>query len=91
MMRHVRTTVTLDDDVFAELRKLAADRGMTFKDALNSVLRRGLQPATTPSRKRYRLPSLDLGLSADIDLDKANRLAADLEDGEILRKLELRK
>lgn len=90
-MTHVRTTVTLDDDVFAELRKIAAERGVTFKEALNSTLRRGLQPPTTATKKGYRLPRIDLGLRPGIDLDKALALAGDLEDGEILRKLELRK
>lgn len=39
----------------------------------------------------YRTPSRPLGLRAGIDLDKALGLASDLEDAEIVRKLELRK
>jgi hypothetical protein len=36
-----RTTVTLDPDLAAELRALARERGVSFKEALNSTLRRG--------------------------------------------------
>jgi hypothetical protein len=38
----MRTTVTLDSDVEALLRKLMQERGLTFKEAVNSSLRRAL-------------------------------------------------
>ena len=39
----------------------------------------------------YRVPARSLGLRPGIDLDRALRLAGDLEDEELVRKLELRK
>lgn len=86
----MRTTVTLDDDVAAALQAVARDRGLTFKEALNSAVRAGL---SAPARRRtsYRLPTRALGLRPGIDLDKALRLAGELEDDETVRKLELRK
>ncbi|HXG75931.1 MAG TPA: ribbon-helix-helix protein, CopG family [Gaiellaceae bacterium] len=86
----MRTTVTLDPDLVARLRALARERGTSFKDTLNSVLRRGLAEQGGAPRP-YRLPTRRLGLRPGIDLDKALQLAAALEDDEIVRKLELRK
>lgn len=86
----MRTTVTLDPDLAARLRVLARQRGTSFKETLNSVLRRGLGDETGAPRP-YKLQTHSLGLRPGIDLDKALRLAAELEDAEIVRKLELRK
>lgn len=87
----MRTTVTLDPDLAAKLRALARERGVSFKEALNSALRRGLDQGTTGARRPYRLASKRLGLRRGIDLEHALRLAAELEDAETIRKLELRK
>ena len=86
----MRTTVTLDADVAAGLQALARERGVSFKEALNSTVRLGLQRDTGAERP-YRVPSRPLGLREGIDLDKALRLAGELEDEALLRKLELRK
>lgn len=85
----MRTTLTLDPDVAAKLRALSRERGISFKEAVNSTLRRGLAPA--PARKPYRLPTRDMGVWRGVNLDKANALAAELEDEEILRKMRLAK
>jgi hypothetical protein len=86
----MRTTVTLDDDVAAAVQRLARERGLPFKQALNALLRVGLASGT-PTSKPYAVPSRALGLRPGVDLDKALRLAGELEDEEIVRKLELRK
>ena len=86
----MRTTVTLDDDVAAAVKRAARERGVSFKEALNSVLRAGLG-AGAPSARRYRVPSRRLALRPGIDLSKALRLAAALEDDELVHKLERRK
>jgi hypothetical protein len=87
----MRTTVTLDPDLAAKLRALARERGVSFKEALNSTLRRGLTSGGENSKRRYRLPSRRLGLRSGVDLEHALRLAGELEDAETIRKLELRK
>ena len=86
----MRTTVTLDPDLAARLKELARQRGVSFKEALNSVLRRGLSEEAETSRP-YRVEARHAGLKPGIDLTKALQLADQLEDQEILRKLELRK
>ncbi len=89
MMFGMRTTVTLDPDLYARLRRAAHERGIPFKKAVNDAIRRGL--GGQEARQRYRLPTWSMGLRPGIDLDKALRLAAELEDAETIRKLELRK
>jgi hypothetical protein len=86
----VRTTVTLDDDVAAAVQRVARERGLSFKAALNAALRAGLG-AGAPASRNYVVPARPLGLRPGVDLDKALRLAGSLEDEEIVRKLELRK
>ena len=81
----MRTTVTLDDDVARELEQLQRDQGISFKEAVNSILRRGFGRDRKP--RRYRLKTYPMGLRQGINLDKALQLAADLEDAEIIRKL----
>jgi hypothetical protein len=86
----MRTTVTLDPDVESKLRQVARERGLSFKAALNDALRTGLSGGSRSAR-RYRMPIHDLGVRKGVNLDHALRLADELEDAEILRKLELRK
>jgi hypothetical protein len=86
----VRTTVTLDPDVEAKLKATMRERGVSFKVALNEAVRAGLGGAP-PAARRYRMPTGKLGVRPGVNLDKALRLAAELEDEEIIRKLELGK
>ena len=87
----MRTTVTLDDDVAAELSQLMRERGLTFKAALARVLRRGLAAERQDEGTSYSLPTFRMGLRPGVDLDSALRLAAALEDEATIDKLELRK
>jgi len=89
MMLCVRTTVTLDADVAARLSELARTRGISFKEALNSVVRAGLGAGKTG--RPYKLPPHRLDLRPGVNLDKALELAGELEDAETRRKLEVRK
>jgi hypothetical protein len=86
----MRTTVTLDQDVAAKLREVARERGLSFKTAINEAIRLGLNGGA-PAARRYRMPTASLGVRPGVDLDKALTLAGELEDAEILRKLELGK
>ena len=90
-MQAMRTTVTLEPDVAAKLRALARERGVSFKEALNSALRRGLSSGSGGGSRPYRLPSQRMDLRPGVDLEHALRLAGELEDAETIRKLELRK
>jgi hypothetical protein len=82
----MRTTVTLDPDVEARLREVARERGVSFKEALNSAVRAGLMASR--GAREYRTPSRSLGLRSGVNLDKALAVASDLEDAEIVLDLE---
>ncbi len=69
--------------------RIARERGVSFKDALNATLRAGFGTDAGPARQ-YRLRARSLKLRPGIDLDRALRLVATLEDEEVIRKLELR-
>jgi len=86
----MRTTITLEPDIAARLHRLAAERGASFKTTVNATLRAGLD-AGNPAAKPYREATRSLGVQPGIDLTKALRIAAELEDEETVRKLELRK
>lgn len=79
----MRTTVTLDADTEALVRKRMRERGVSFKQALNDAIREGVIRAAT--RERFRTRTARLGLPS-VNLDKALQLAAELEDEELLRK-----
>jgi hypothetical protein len=85
----MRTTVDLYSDLAAELRQISRERGITFKEALNSTLRAGLE-AQVGVASRYRLRSRRLGLRPGFDLDRTLHLAAAQEDEETVRKLRSR-
>jgi hypothetical protein len=86
----MRTTVTLDPDVVEQLNAFARRHNLSFKAALNSLVRAGLAAERGGSRP-YKLPSFRIRSRPGVDLTHALRLAGELEDEEILRKLELRK
>ena len=85
--------MTLDDDVARAVKRLTEDRGEPFKKVVNDLLRLGLEARLEPpAPRRVEIPSASLGrVKPGIDLDRALRLAGDLEDAEIARELELRK
>ena len=86
----MRTTVPLDPDIAARLKAVARERGISFKQALNSAVRVGLGGERRRARafKQYAQP---MGLRPGFNLDKALQLAGAFEDEEIVRRLERRK
>ena len=87
----MRTTVTLDPDVEALLRKTMRTRSLSFKAALNQAIRDGLIRPSPKSAHPYRIKSHRMGFRPDVPLDRALSLAAAMEDEELVRKMSLRK
>jgi len=81
----VRTTVTLEPDAEALVKRLMREREMSFKQAVNHAIRAGLTPSPG---KPFRTRTHDLGVRAGVDLDKALQLAGEFEDQEIVRELQ---
>lgn len=61
----MRTTVTLDDDVAAEVRRLAREEGIGVSEALNRLARTGT--ARRASSPRYRHRTAPLGMKVAVD------------------------
>ncbi len=80
----MRTTITLDPDVDALVRKLMVERGLSFKQVINSLLRAALVPES--ECVDYSFQTYDLGAPA-IPLEHALGVAAELDDQELRRKL----
>jgi len=88
----MRTTVTLDPDVEALLRKLMRERGVSFKEALNQAVRSGIAGVVRPQAgRRFRQKTYRMGFRGEFRWDKALALADAMEDEELVRKIELRK
>jgi Ribbon-helix-helix protein, copG family len=60
----MRTTVTLADDVAAEIQRLRRERGVGTSEALNELARRGLA-AGGEGRERFEQRTHPLGLRID--------------------------
>ncbi len=73
------------------LQRLARETGRPFKQVLSDALRAGLTPPPSTGQEDPSFPTFALGLRPGVDLDRARHLAAELEDDEIVRKLELRR
>ncbi len=78
----MKTTLNLNDDLFAAAKHLAATRGQTFTSLVEAALRLLLhQPAPPPYRLDFpvthgtRPPSIDIDSNAAIDeyLDRLDR------------------
>jgi hypothetical protein len=82
----VRTTLTLDDDVAAILKRLVRSRHARMKDVVNEALRRGLAGAAAPPppREAFHTTEVSLGRCRVGAIDNvADVLAA--ADGESFR------
>ena len=87
----MRTTVTLDPDTAALVDRVMRERGVSFKQAVNEAIRRGLGQADAGSTEPFRTPTFSMGWNENAGLDRALRLAGDLEDDELARRLAARK
>ena len=74
----MRTTITLDDDVAASLRRLEKRRGVKFKALVNEVLREGIKSLAAPPRKRglFQTRSVDLGSCRAANVDNVAEVLA---------------
>lgn len=88
----MRTTVTLDPDVQDLIETAMRERGLSFKQVLNGAVRQGLGAnASQPEGYRFRQQTYSMGFYPEVNLDKALSLADQLEDQQLMRKLEIQK
>lgn len=66
----MRTTLTLDDDVAAQIERLRRDRDANLKEIVNEALRRGLRDMAEPAKsgKPFQTRAYAMG-PPHIDID----------------------
>ncbi len=83
----MRTTVTIDPDTEALLKEEMRRTGLSFKEVLNTGIRRAIG-TTRPGRDRVKVKPLFTGpFPAEFYGQSFNRLADELDDEETLREL----
>jgi hypothetical protein len=83
MMSFMRTTLTIEDDLIAQIEDLQRREGLSFKGAVNQLLRAGIQFQSQPPKPlRYRTQSKKLGLRAGFDPTKLNQLVDEIDADE---------
>ncbi len=82
----MRTTVTLDPDTEALVRRRMAERNVSFKQALNDAIREGARAPARARRDRASTRVVAMGRPR-INLDRALQIAAELEDDELIDKM----
>jgi hypothetical protein len=78
----MRTTLTIDDDVAAELERLRKARDTSLRSLVNDALRRGLRDINEPARKRrkpFRTRSYDAGELLIPSIDNIAEVLATVE------------
>lgn len=77
----MRTTLTIDDDVAVELRKLRRKGDLSLKAVVNDVLRRGLRRSEgrPKQRKPFRTRTFDVGKPLLTNFDNIAEVLARLE------------
>ena len=80
----MRTTLTLDDDVAALLKRVAAKADGSFKELVNTALRRGLATLMAPPAHRppFRTTGFEMGPSLVGSLDNVEEVLARVEGEE---------
>jgi len=84
-MAGIRTTITLDPDVYSMIQRRLDVPGASLKSVVNDAIRSGLAPRR---RQTFRTKTADMGQPL-VSLDHALRLAGDLDDALMLRTMEM--
>jgi len=83
----MRTTVTLEPDLAKKVKALAHRRGLSFKQALNEVIRHGLSsPPRQDVQPRFTVQPHAGGFRPGIDAGKLNQLVDQLEAEDFVAK-----
>jgi hypothetical protein len=73
----IRTTVTLDEDVLARVKRESRSRGVPFRLALNDLLRSALLASEKKPRKpTFKVKATHMGFRPGLDYDNVESLLA---------------
>ena len=85
----MRTTLTLDPDIFFSLKETARREGKPFKEVVNEKLRIGLNPspAQPGNEKKFKVVPKHCGFRPGIDTARLNQISDELEAEEFVKKV----
>jgi len=71
----MRTTLTLDDDIARRIKGQLKTSGVSFKDLVNDLLRKGLE-TSSPGKKagKFKIKPIELGLKEGFSYDNVSEL-----------------
>lgn len=76
----MRTTLTINEDIFEKIHQLAKRLGQPFKVTLNEALRAGIrQMAVSKAAKPYKTKSHAMGLKPGFSLDNIQDVLSELD------------
>ena len=84
MLRHMRTTIILPDDLLSAAKQAASTRGTTLTAVIADALRAALaEPESGSSAAPFQVPTFQGdGLQAGVDLDDTAALIDLMEHGD---------
>ena len=76
----MRTTLTIEDDLFDAIEQYRQKKNLAFRTAINHLLRSGIgAEAIQPQAKAYTGPTFDSEIQPGIDPNRFNQLVDELE------------
>ena len=75
----MRTTLSLEEDVYRKLKSEVRRTGRSFKELINDLLRRSLYQKENAPPRSFRVDARDMGLREGIDLSNIHQLLDDLD------------
>ncbi len=82
----MRTTLTLDDQLAADLKEKARRERKSFKAVVNESIRSGLYSHGRAGGEQFTVQPHRRGFRAGVDLRRLNQLADELEVAEFVEK-----
>lgn len=84
----MRITLTLDDDVASELRRLERTTQRRFKELVNDLIRRGLASGHRPAGRtqRFTVNARKSGFKPGVDPLRLNQLTDELDVEHFVRR-----
>lgn len=85
----MRTTLTLDDELARELKRIARQTDRSFKEVVNATLERGLGRGEKPEAALppFRVEAKACGFRPGVDVYRLNQLDDELEVEDFRREL----
>lgn len=75
----IRTTVTLDEDVYERLKEESRRRGEPFRTTLNEAIRCGISHSSAPQKREFFIQTRAMGSRRGLNYDDVESLIESAE------------